>query len=73
MKNNLPLKLALLLTVLIFSGCAVMDKNIPGWAQYRNPDKTNALELASWSSGTGTAMLMMPSAPLLTAVRIAAL
>lgn len=59
MKSNLPLKLALLLTILIFSGCAVMDKNIPGWTQYRNPDKTHELQLAFQSTGTGEPVLLI--------------
>lgn len=59
MKNNLLLKLALLLAVLTFSGCAVMDKNIPGWAQYRNPDKTHELQLAFQSVGSGEPVLLI--------------
>jgi pimeloyl-ACP methyl ester carboxylesterase len=59
MKNNLLLKLTLLLTVITVSGCAVMDKNIPGWTQYRNLDKTNELELASSSTGAGEPVLLI--------------
>ncbi len=59
MKNNLLLKLALLLTVVTVSGCAVMDKNIPGWTQYRNLDKTNELELSSTSTGAGEPVLLI--------------
>lgn len=59
MKNNCLLKLTLLLTVITVSGCAVMDKNTPGWAQYRNPDKTNELELASSSTGAGEPVLLI--------------
>ncbi|WMJ07524.1 alpha/beta fold hydrolase [Nitrosomonas sp. sh817] len=59
MKKNLLLTLALLLTVSTFGGCAVMDKNIPGWTQYRNLDKTNALELASRSTGAGEPVLLI--------------
>ncbi|MBL8499164.1 MAG: alpha/beta hydrolase [Nitrosomonas sp.] len=59
MKKNLFPVLALLLTVLTSGGCAVMDKNIPGWTQYRNLDKTNALELASRSSGAGEPVLLI--------------
>lgn len=59
MKKNLLLALALLLTVLASGGCAVMDKNIPGWTQYQNLDKTNVLELASRSTGTGEPVLLI--------------
>ena len=59
MKKNPLLALALLLTVLAFGGCAVMDKNIPGWTQYQNLDKTNVLELASRSTGTGEPVLLI--------------
>jgi len=59
MKKNLLPALALLLTVLTSGGCAVMDKNIPGWTQYRNLDKTNALKLASRSTGTGEPVLLI--------------
>lgn len=57
-KNFLP-GLVLLLAVLTSGGCAVMDKNIPGWAQYQNLDKANALELASRSTGTGEPVLLI--------------
>lgn len=59
MRNHYLPKLALLLAVLTFSGCAVMDKNIPGWTQYRIPDKTNELELASSSTGAGEPVLLI--------------
>lgn len=59
MKKNPLLALALLLTVLASGGCAVMDKNIPGWTQYQNLDKTNVLELASRSTGTGEPVLLI--------------
>ena len=59
MKKNPLLALALLLTVLASGGCAVMDKNIPGWTQYRNLDKTSVLELASRSTGTGEPVLLI--------------
>lgn len=59
MRNHYLPKLALLLAVLTFSGCAVMDKNIPGWTQYRIPDKTNELELASSSTGAGEPILLI--------------
>ncbi|MXS83287.1 alpha/beta fold hydrolase [Nitrosomonas oligotropha] len=59
MKKNLLPALALLLAVLTSGGCAVMDKNIPGWTQYRNLDKTNALELASRSTGAGEPVLLI--------------
>ncbi|PTQ76258.1 pimeloyl-ACP methyl ester carboxylesterase [Nitrosomonas oligotropha] len=59
MKKNPLLALALLLIVLASGGCAVMDKNIPGWTQYQNLDKTNVLELASRSTGTGEPVLLI--------------
>ncbi|MDV6347706.1 alpha/beta hydrolase [Nitrosomonas sp. Is35] len=59
MRKNLLPALALLLAVLTSGGCAVMDKNIPGWTQYQNLDKTNALELASRSTGTGEPVLLI--------------
>ncbi|MDV6341188.1 alpha/beta hydrolase [Nitrosomonas sp. Is24] len=59
MRKNLLPALALLLAVLTSGGCAVMDKNIPGWAQYQNLDKTNALKLASQSTGTGEPVLLI--------------
>ncbi|MFZ1850804.1 MAG: alpha/beta hydrolase [Nitrosomonas sp.] len=59
MKNHFPLKLLLLLAVLIVSGCAVMDKSIPGWTQYRNQDKAHELQLAFQSVGTGEPVLLI--------------
>lgn len=59
MRKNLLPALVLLLAVLTSGGCAVMDKNIPGWTQYQNLDKTNALELASRSTGTGEPVLLI--------------
>lgn len=59
MKKSPLLALALLLTVLASGGCAVMDKNIPGWTQYQNLDKTNVLKLASRSTGTGEPVLLI--------------
>ncbi len=59
MKKNLLLKLTLLLAVITISGCAVMDKNIPGWTQYRSPDKTHELQLAFQSVGTGEPVLLI--------------
>jgi len=44
---------------LALSGCAVMDKNIPGWAQYRTPDRSHELRLASSSTGTGEPVLLI--------------
>ncbi len=44
---------------LSLSGCAVMDKNIPGWAQYRTPDQSHELRLASSSTGTGEPVLLI--------------
>ena len=48
-----------LVTGLALSGCAVMDKNIPGWAQYRTPDQSHELRLASSSTGTGEPVLLI--------------
>ncbi len=45
--------------ILSLSGCAVMDKNIPGWAQYRTPDQSLELRLASSSTGTGEPVLLI--------------
>ncbi|MEQ1816643.1 MAG: alpha/beta hydrolase [Nitrosomonas sp.] len=61
MKNFSTKALALVLWSVIFSfgGCAVMDKNIPGWSQYRNPDKVNELQLASSSVGKGNPVLLI--------------
>lgn len=61
MKKFSTKALALVLWSVIFSfgGCAVMDKNIPGWAQYRNPDKVNELQLASSSVGEGNPVLLI--------------
>ena len=59
MKNNCLLKLTLLLVVITVSGCAVMDKNIPGWTQYRSPDKTHELQLAFQSAGAGEPVLLI--------------
>ncbi len=50
---------AVLFAILSLSGCAVMDKNTPGWAQYRNPDQANELRLASSSSGKGDPVLLI--------------
>lgn len=36
-----------------------MDKNIPGWSQYRNPDKVNELQLTSNSIGEGNPVLLI--------------
>ncbi|MGZ0018020.1 alpha/beta fold hydrolase [Nitrosomonas sp. wSCUT-2] len=59
MRNHHLPKLALLLAVLTFSGCAVMDKNIPVWTQYQVPDKTSGLELAFRSVGVGEPVLLI--------------
>ena len=61
MKNFSTKALALVLWSVIFSfgGCAVMDKNIPGWSQYRNPEKVNELQLASSSVGKGNPVLLI--------------
>ncbi len=60
--NNLLVQtaaVALLSAILSLSGCAVMDKNTPGWAQYRNPDQSNELRLASSSTGKGDPVLLI--------------
>ncbi len=60
--RNLPPKTAALVffsMILSLGGCAVMDKNIPGWSQYRNPDKINELLLTSSSSGEGIPVLLI--------------
>ena len=57
--RNPFLKLAQLLMILNFSGCSVMDKNIPGWAQYRDPDKTHEFQLTSRSIGSGDPVLLI--------------
>lgn len=36
-----------------------MDKDIPGWSQYRNPDKINELQLTSSSNGEGFPVLLI--------------
>ncbi|MGV8713247.1 MAG: alpha/beta fold hydrolase [Nitrosomonas sp.] len=36
-----------------------MDKNIPGWSHYRNPDQVNELQLASSSTGKGDPVLLI--------------
>ncbi|MBL8498524.1 alpha/beta hydrolase [Nitrosomonas sp. JL21] len=48
-----------LAAALSLSGCAVMDKNTPGWAQYRIPDQSDDLRLASSSTGTGEPVLLI--------------
>lgn len=48
-----------LFVILSLSGCAVMDKDIPGWSQYRSPDKTSELQLASKSIGKGEPVLLI--------------
>ncbi len=61
MKNFMkktPLSVFLFVTFSL-SSCAVMDKNIPGWSQYRNPDPVNELQLASNSIGTGDPVLLI--------------
>jgi len=60
--RNLPPKTAALVflsMILSLGGCAVMDKDIPGWSQYRNPDKINELRLTSSSSGEGIPVLLI--------------
>ncbi|PXW81716.1 pimeloyl-ACP methyl ester carboxylesterase [Nitrosomonas sp. Nm84] len=61
MKNLLKKAPAFVFLFVIFSlsGCAVMDKNIPGWSQYRNPDHENKLQLASSSTGKGDPVLLI--------------
>lgn len=36
-----------------------MDKDIPGWAQYRHPDSTSELQLVSHSVGSGDPVLLL--------------
>lgn len=48
-----------LFMILSLSGCAVMDKNIPSWSHYRNPDQVNELQLASSSTGKGDPVLLI--------------
>lgn len=57
--KNLFLKLAGLLMILNISGCAVMDKNIPGWTGYRNPDQVHAFQLVHQSVGAGDPVLLI--------------
>lgn len=62
MKNNFVMKIVIfmcLAAALSLSGCAVMDKNTPGWAQYRIPDQSDDLRLASSSTGTGEPVLLI--------------
>lgn len=61
MKNLSIKRFAHVFWFVIFSlgGCAVMDKDIPGWSQYRNPDKVNKLQLAASSIGKGTPILLI--------------
>lgn len=51
--------LAYFAVILSLSGCAVMDKSIPGWAQYRTPDQSLELRLAYSSIGTGEPVLLI--------------
>lgn len=61
MKNLLKKALAPIFwsVILSLSGCAVMDKNIPDWSDYRNPDKVNELQLTSSSIGEGNPVLLI--------------
>lgn len=45
--------------ILSLGGCAVMDKDIPGWSQYRSPVKASKLQLASKSIGEGEPVLLI--------------
>jgi len=61
MKNS---RISALLLVSLFvtlglGGCAVMDKDIPGWSQYRNPEQAGELRLASESFGAGEPVLLI--------------
>lgn len=58
MKNFFP-RLAGLLMILNISGCAVMDKNIPGWTEYRNPDQVHGFQLVHQSVGAGDPVLLI--------------
>lgn len=60
--KNLSTKISTLLflfVLLSLYGCAVMDKDIPRWSEYRNPDKVNKLQLASSSIGEGDPVLLI--------------
>ncbi len=62
MKSHFLGKILVLMALvagLALSGCAVMDKNIPGWAQYRTSDQSHELRLASSSTGTGEPVLLI--------------
>ena len=61
MKNLSTKTSTLLFSFVLFSlyGCAVMDKDIPRWSEYRNPDKVNKLQLASSSIGEGDPVLLI--------------
>lgn len=45
--------------ILGLGGCAVMDKDIPGWSQYRYPERAGELRLASKSLGKGDPVLLI--------------
>ncbi|WP_258039298.1 alpha/beta fold hydrolase [Nitrosomonas ureae] len=51
--------MASLSVILGLGGCAVMDKDIPGWSQYRNPEQAGELRLASESFGAGDPVLLI--------------
>jgi len=62
MTNNFFMKivgLVCLVATLGLGGCAVMDKNTPGWTQYRTPDQSTELRLASSSTGSGDPVLLI--------------
>lgn len=61
MKNPPAKAFALVFWSVIFSlgGCAVMDKNIPDWSQYRIPDKGSEIQLTSSSIGEGNPVLLI--------------
>ena len=48
-----------LIAMLGLTGCAVMDKHLPSWSQYREPDAMSELQLASKSIGEGDPVLLI--------------
>lgn len=49
----------LLLVMLNLGGCAVMDKDIPSWSEYRIPDTVDELQLKASSIGEGSPVLLI--------------
>lgn len=48
-----------LFVMLNLGGCAVMDKDIPSWYEYRSPDVVDGLQLTSSSIGEGIPVLLI--------------